>query len=729
MSSTLTIVLDTRLEQEAPEAKYVLRTLARFAGFGHRFVWAREGTPADIYYGPRTEQSAATVRIRAAAGPLSGVRGTEPAAFHERGGLGFLEFGSEQSGWSRAAHDVRFENDVVRGAFWLLTGAGEARYSRDRRDNFHLDGAFLLRHSLLQRPLVSQFAAFLRDLFRSRGKQPVPLPWTCGSRHAAFAFSHDVDYPQMIRWIESLRLLKDRGLPGLPSVRGVLNGSNHFWRFSDWIELEKRFGARPAFYFSARRGSLFQYATGTPDCFYDIFSPAFRDLFRLLAAEGCEVGLHASYHSHHSAAQIAAERQALKQASGAPVEGNRHHYWRLNPAAPHETLARHEQAGLSYDTSLAFEFYPGFRRGVCHPFHPWHPEERRELKVLQIPPAWMDDHFDRRLAMNRIESPEACARGLLDAARATGGVAVVDYHVRGMNGDFFPRYGPWLERFAEAHFDSTLAFHTPAEIARLYREYEAQLDARSADETAPAEAPPPLDEPFEVGRMRPGEVPAVARMHFDFFGRGQMHGHSIASLGLEFLEEVFYRLNLDNPYLFVDVARYGGQIAGYSVYASDGGRVFRETLRRHPAAMARAMLRVGLRRPLALARHVLGNLSFLADTRPEPVRGIRAWYFLLGVQAEYRTRDFRERTGRWVAGELWASMERTLREQGCGEFWTVVGAHNKPMNELHEKFGMDLVARGTAQGLPGNYYRKSLAPPGAPPAPSPATGVVNTARN
>jgi len=156
------------------------------------------------------------------------------------------------------------------------------------------------------------------------------------------------------------------------------------------------------------------------------------------------------------------------------------------------------------------------------------------------------------------------------------------------------------------------------------------------------------------------------------------------------------------------VARRGREIIGYSVYASDGGRVFRETLRRHPWGVARAMFKAGLRRPIALARHVLGNVSFLADARPEPVRDIRAWFFLLGVKAEYRTAAFRERSGRWVAADLWTAMERTLREHNCERFWTVVGAHNKPMNELHEKFGMELAARGTAQGLPSNYYRKSL---------------------
>lgn len=218
-----------------------------------------------------------------------------------------------------------------------------------------------------------------------------------------------------------------------------------------------------------------------------------------------------------------------------------------------------------------------------------------------------------------------------------------------------------------------------------------------------------MDAEFNVGRMRPDEVPAVAQMHFDFFGRGEMHGTSMAKLGIEFLREVFYRLNLDNPYLFVDVARYRGELIAFSVYASDGKRVFRETLRRHLGAVLMALLKAGLRSPFRVLGHVLSNLQLLRERVPKEVRGIRGWYFLLGVKQEYRTREFKQRTGIWIAGELWKHMESTLRAQGCDQFWTVVGAHNAPMNELHRRFAMELVAQGVAQGLPSNYYRKSLA--------------------
>ncbi|HJU90496.1 MAG TPA: hypothetical protein VJ672_13995, partial [Gemmatimonadaceae bacterium] len=161
--------------------------------------------------------------------------------------------------------------------------------------------------------------------------------------------------------------------------------------------------------------------------------------------------------------------------------GNRHHYWHLDPSAPHDTLAMHEEAHFQYDSSLAFEMQPGFRRGICHPFRPYHPGERRALRVVQLPPTWMDDHFDRRLARNGITAPDEVARALLDVVRDTGGVAVVNYHERGMNADFFPRYGAWLGQFLQRTADASFVFHRPRDVAEMFEAHERMLDVRSRE--------------------------------------------------------------------------------------------------------------------------------------------------------------------------------------------------------------------------------------------------------
>jgi hypothetical protein len=101
----------------------------------------------------------------------------------------------------------------------------------------------------------------------------------------------------------------------------------------------------------------------------------------------------------------------------------------------------------------------------------------------------------------------------------------------------------------------------------------------------------------------------------------------------------------------------------------------------------------------------------LTDSVPEAVREAHGWGFLMGVKPEYRKIRLALGKGVWPAGELWKSMERTLRAKGCEQVWTVPGLHNSKMLLLHRLQGMQPVAEGRVQGLPSAYYRKFLREP------------------
>ena len=99
--------------------------------------------------------------------------------------------------------------------------------------------------------------------------------------------------------------------------------------------------------------------------------------------DGCEVGLHPSYNAYSDGRVLKKEKLLLEQASQMEVQGLRHHYWHLNPEAPNETLHLQEQAEFKYDSTLGFEFYPGFRRCICHPFHPFY-QIAPDIQLLQV---------------------------------------------------------------------------------------------------------------------------------------------------------------------------------------------------------------------------------------------------------------------------------------------------------------------------------------------------------
>jgi len=483
------VAVDPALRDSAAEISYVFRTLLRTAGYAWHLEWAGSSAEAvDIAYGDAAWHRA-TVRIPAVRWPFAEASLRDCAGVHVAHDVPLLVFeGETPRDVAAGSTPLEFPSDLVFSSIWWLTGAREPAFPRSGRDDLDLRDSAIVRHALLRRPGVSLVAALLRRHFEKAGR-PARRPEWAASGAAAFCLTHDVDYPEIIRWIEVPRVLASRGMRGLSLARDVAAGKSHFWTFGEWMDFAESLGTRATFYFMARKGSLLQYALGTPDDFYDIGSPRFRELFAELRERGCEIGLHASYRAYESVARLTRERERIEQVAQVSGIGNRHHYWHLDPNDPNETLRRHEAAGLLYDSSLGLEYYPGFRRGICHPFRVFHAGARKELDVVQLPPAWMDDHFDRRLAQNRIVDPDGTAAKLLEATRATGGVAIVDYHSRGMNADFYPRYGPWLMRFAQSHLDSSLSYRTPLEIHAAYVAYERDLTARSIDGLHDALAP------------------------------------------------------------------------------------------------------------------------------------------------------------------------------------------------------------------------------------------------
>jgi hypothetical protein len=213
------------------EIKYVFRTLLRIAGLPYEFVWAdpTKNEHYNIFYGPWEESASAEIRIHACGWSFAEMVALEPIRLVSDNGIDYLIFSKGQSGKLVCGDRcVKIENDIIFTCYWLLTGAHEPRYPRDRWDNLDLDGTFFLKNELNSKPLVSIYGNLLRQHFEQRGWETLNFPWATDNPGVTLVLSHDVDYPQIIRWIECHRLLANRGISGLRSVADVLTGKSHF---------------------------------------------------------------------------------------------------------------------------------------------------------------------------------------------------------------------------------------------------------------------------------------------------------------------------------------------------------------------------------------------------------------------------------------------------------------------------------------------------------------------
>lgn len=336
------------------------------------------------------------------------------------------------------------QRDVIFDIFWLATGQEERYWKKNKHGHFDLSDTVFEQRQLARMAIATGIGCWVERTMRNLRFAP-PVPRWPNHKRAAACASHDVDYPEAIRWLEPLRVVHRLGYRGLAAAASVFLGTRKHWHFSSWVELEKSLNMHSAFYFVPQHGSLLQYAFGTPDPFYDIRSERFRKVFQYLANEGFEIGLHASYRAFEDCQRFANEKRLLGEISGQEICGNRHHYWHLNPADAESTLLMHEQIGLKYDASLAHERYVGWRRGLSWPFYPFHQKQRRELRTLQISTAWMDD----QLFGHRRHNPGdrlAVLKGLADTAADQGGCLHVDVHDYVYDEVLFPA---WAKTYRE----------------------------------------------------------------------------------------------------------------------------------------------------------------------------------------------------------------------------------------------------------------------------------------
>ncbi len=462
------------------EIKYTFRTLLSIAGLPFHFI-EDEKERADIYYGKACPGDyglfieMADIRKENIGRPIKVVKENNHV---------FLLFTNRQREDNLLIgnnNNTCIWNDIILSSFYLLSGWEERFIHRDRKDRHIVQESFLYREKLLHHPIVNQYSTILRDFFRA-SHHPIPL-WPSNKKYAV-ALSHDVDYPEMIRWIEVLRyLVKYKMQSKLTKVMDIFTGKENFWKFEDWVKLENRYGLKSAMYFCGLKGSLLRYFLKAPDPFYDVRQDQFKRVLDYLVQNGFEVGMHSSYLAYQSIDRFLEEKKTIEESLREPIFGNRHHYWHMNPDNPSETAVMHEEIGLLYDSSICFAKRSGFRFGICSPFHLYDPIRQGPVGVLELPTSLMDDHLFKYFGLSYFSKPQFEIDALINSVKEHGGLFFVDYHVRGFNETFYPK---WVESYEyilkKISEDGDFYSDTPLNIAKFWKKREEDILRESKDE-------------------------------------------------------------------------------------------------------------------------------------------------------------------------------------------------------------------------------------------------------
>jgi hypothetical protein len=157
------------------------------------------------------------------------------------------------------------------------------------------------------------------------------------------------------------------------------------------------------------------------DGYPERYQPALSRTIERAAANGREIGLHASYRARERPGGIGQE--AAQIPSNRLLQGLRHHYLR---SAPERLAGELQTAGLRYDSSIGWPSRPGLRAGTPYPYRLWDPE-RREPGAWELPLVLMDATLaeERYLGLDPHAAFELAVETLRPVAEHGGAVAIL----------------------------------------------------------------------------------------------------------------------------------------------------------------------------------------------------------------------------------------------------------------------------------------------------------------
>ena len=426
-----------------PHARYALSVVLEL--IGARGVSCNQAGEADLVYSYKRPENLRSDALW--------IRAEESGNWHDPSplvstfdGLRILSLGSspEPTGDRNACNA-----DLLYSSYGILTGILERSQRRDQWGVIICADSTSMREGLLQRPVVAEYARYLKLRFERIGVKGNWLPLWPDGKSFAIVLTHDVDDPfsYSTAWYYARRLRRvhvSRGpstfaISGIGAIKQTLLsllgklpdlGQDKNLGFEMWREMEGRLRAHGTFYVATRSSA--EFGTDARDVRYDFSHPLIADALRRAVDSGWEVSLHASINAKANDHWIIEERQRLERIlTVVSIPGVRHHYWALDAEIPERTLWQHVDAGFAYDSSFGLNDEIGFRRGMVHPYDPFDPERNKTIPIIEVPCTLMDGGI-----FYKVISVEDATRALESHVRQVAsahGAVVLDWHIDKFN--------------------------------------------------------------------------------------------------------------------------------------------------------------------------------------------------------------------------------------------------------------------------------------------------------
>lgn len=296
--------------------------------------------------------------------------------------------------YSVTDHGIRFNHDILKSAFYLLSGIQEHKdHEPDVHGRFPIHESIQHRLGFTRKPVVNYYFEIILDALELHCKAHKIQLKRRGMEKPVLLLSHDVDrirkYSlrelayvslQLLGLKPSTRSLARRWKVFLSYARGsLLFRKDPFWNFDTMLAREQKSQISSSWYLLEK--------TKENNSRYHFNDPKIMRLIKQIEQQGHEVGIHGTLESSHDANAMEEGVKRLNLVTASPVSGIRQHFLKYNIR---KTPRLQIKAGITYDTTLGFAEGIGFRNSYAFPFRLYDFKEQGSMDIWQIPLHVMD---------------------------------------------------------------------------------------------------------------------------------------------------------------------------------------------------------------------------------------------------------------------------------------------------------------------------------------------------
>jgi len=285
--------------------------------------------------------------------------------------------------------DLYIPIDIFGSCFFMLTRYEEiVKPDRDEHDRFPAKASLAYQEGFIERPIVNEY---LEILWASLKRLWPGL--TRKRREYRLILSHDVDnifcvvgkpLRQVLKRVGGDIIARHDPYLAFGSMKAAWKGlaeKDPCNNFDFIMDTSEKLGVKSTFNFMGDLGDTVY------DQRYDIDHPWVRACIRRIAKRGHLIGIHTTYGSYLNPERTKGEFQRLRDVAeeeGVKQEewGGCQHYLRWQNPTTWQNL---EDAGLDYETSLAYADQTGFRSGTCYEYPVFNIKTRQRLRLRERP--------------------------------------------------------------------------------------------------------------------------------------------------------------------------------------------------------------------------------------------------------------------------------------------------------------------------------------------------------